>query len=81
MSTFWKPVGPRTAVNLGNNPMKLLGHGLYALWARCDLCCYSGAFHEFTLFERRGQSGSVCAQCCGDEVTVRWLLDTGWEAS
>ena len=78
MSTFWKPVKSSRVVWGRGNVHKQLGHGLYQLWARCDICCRSGEYGAFNLFERGQESATICDQCDQLDSVHRLLTSDNW---
>lgn len=78
MTTFWKPLADDSARLQPGMQVKQLGARTFALWARCDACFASGAFHFFSLWERGTEVGTLCFGCgCRDEIT-RELRADGW---
>jgi hypothetical protein len=66
MSTFWKP---------------LYGGSLVSqLWARCDLCRFSGPIERFQQWERSDDTTEVCDHdwCGGDRGVQGQLEENGW---
>ena len=79
MTTFWKPQPLDRPLEHAHSPRKYLGSGVYVLWARCDVCSWSGSFEHFELFECGPQQVTVCERCCADEGIAAGIADLGWE--
>lgn len=78
MSTFWKPrpnVGPHTP---GSPVTKVLGHMVYVLWCRCDLCFASGPSTWYHMWERGQQTSQLCDQCDDQVLAAGELVKDGW---
>lgn len=80
MSVFWKPVTRDIYLHHESVYRKKLGAGLYILWARCDVCTWSGAYDHFVVgYRTRPQfEGVICEACMTDENFVNQMLGDGW---
>jgi hypothetical protein len=76
MSIFWKPIHSSGVDRRA--PIKKLGNTFWQLWARCNVCCWTGPFERFFVMERKGESATVCDGCMGDEQNVQAFRELGW---
>jgi hypothetical protein len=78
MTTFWRPCPPYKAWGECPHPHQVIDRQLCTLWARCELCGYSGEFSDFVLYERGRESATVCDQCNANEQQVVPMVMEGW---
>jgi hypothetical protein len=76
MGTFWYPLPARRASPILE--MKAFSGATFALWARCDICFYSGPFREFSVLYRGSEEGVVCGKCGFLPNMHNLLFRAGW---
>lgn len=76
MNCFWRPIDQQRRVD--SAPHKQLGHGLYEMWARCDLCSWSGPIPNFALAVKGGLTAEFCSKCMTDGRTLEDVRAAGW---
>jgi hypothetical protein len=60
--------------------LKRLGHGLYKLWLRCDMCEWSGPFEQFTVVVNHDfdEDAAICDECARHDDLWQALFALGW---
>lgn len=76
MSTFWRPIAESRRVD--NASHKQIGHQLYEMWCRCDLCGWSGPSPNFALAAKGGFTAEFCSSCMIDGRKLAELQAEGW---
>lgn len=77
MSTFWRPV-PGNVMRPRDAYLQRHG-GLSEMWARCDLCQWSGPICDFILAGKNGQTRELCFTCGEDADVIKHLINDGWK--
>jgi hypothetical protein len=78
MTAFWRPTtNPALKIEAPRLLRRAAGI-VTVLWARCDLCGWSGPFRDFVQAMQGPAGMDVCDDCMGDERNVRYLLEHGW---
>jgi hypothetical protein len=80
MSTFWRPIGAMSHLEV-RPPMRQVRHGrVCVLWCRCDLCRWSGPAGRFVTLRRGSDVTDICLHdwCYGDPAIARQLREEGW---
>jgi hypothetical protein len=77
MNPYWKPIAAGRATGGPNE--KLLGHGIYALWGRCDVCNYSGPWDACVAAYRADSQSVICRICWFDGECGALMRAEGWK--
>ena len=78
MATFWRPKTKKCLDTAIDAYRKQLGTGVYLLWARCDLCSWSGPFSSFWSFHKGPDECQLCEPCYRQYGIRDAMLEQGW---
>jgi hypothetical protein len=78
VSTFWKPRGRGRIGTAIPAYRKQLGHAVYELWFRCDLCFKSDPFPAAYTWRRGLDESQLCAACDTAAMQDDALRGEGW---
>jgi hypothetical protein len=76
VNPYWKPI-PRERATGGPNE-KQLGHGIYALWGRCDACSWSGPWRECVAMYKSNAQSVICDPCWRSADIGALMRAEGW---